>query len=104
MDKVIVDINKRCFKPHLCYTAFYVAISRVKQGADLRVLAPQPGTGHFQHLKDLVPPRELVAWMQGFDGLSGAWSAAKAKEAYGIDRATRARNAWYTAPNRPAST
>ena len=82
MDKVIVDINKRCFKPHLCYTAFYVAISRVKQGADLRVLAPQPGTGHFHHLKDLVPPRELVAWMQGFDRVSGVWSAAKAKEAY----------------------
>ena len=77
--RLVVDLNKRPFKATLTLASIYVALSRVREGAHLRMLPAQPGTG-FQHLLHLQHPKALVAWRAAYDA-NGVWQPALARTA-----------------------
>ena len=90
--RIILDLNEtpgRTVK-HLDYQSAYVGVSRVRNGADMRLLPLQPGFFAnselgLDHLKKLMPPRELVAFLKGYDPASGqamAWNPLLAAAAW----------------------
>jgi hypothetical protein len=79
--RVILDLNKRPFTPSVSFSALYVAITRVRRNADMRVLKPQPG-GNLDHLMKLAPSINLRAWLCGFRTPTGIWDQRLAKEAH----------------------
>jgi hypothetical protein len=79
--RVILDLNKRPFTPSVGFSALYVAITRVRRNADMRVLRPQPG-GNLDHLMKLAPSINLRAWLCGFRTADGRWDQNLAKDAH----------------------
>ena len=62
--KLILDLNQRPGKKlgSLCFHEFYVGLSRVKLGDDLRILPPHKENS-FEYLKKLKPPDDLIQWL-----------------------------------------
>lgn len=83
LEKVIVDVSKRPFLPHVDYHGFYVAISRVRHGSDLRIIPPacHGDDGDLDHLLQLKPWPELTAWLSAFD-TEGNWAPAHANTSH----------------------
>ena len=78
LDRVIVDLNDRPFRPAVDFFSLYVAISRVRRGCDIRVLPLQPGQLRRIRLLSLQPPEELRLWLSCFNE-SGEWCAPQAR-------------------------
>ena len=72
MGKVIIDLTQ-CVVLKL--SAVFVGLSRVRHLMDIRILAPYrdpPAGGHWQHLRKMQPPRELLLYVAGFAGAGTA--------------------------------
>ena len=76
MSKIILDLNKRPFRPQITFTSFYVGVSRVRRGIDMRILPKQFGM-NFKHLIKLQPDPNLSIWLAGFEDHTGLWNAQK---------------------------
>ena len=66
--RVILDVNRRSKNNPKCnvnFEAFYVGISRVRHGNDLR-FAPLHGTADFSHLRKLGPHADVAQYFSGF--------------------------------------
>jgi hypothetical protein len=67
VDKIILDLNNRPKQlGKLDFFGFYVGISRVRFGKNLRILPCQPDCS-FSHLKRLKPSPSLREWLQRVD-------------------------------------
>jgi hypothetical protein len=65
--KIILDINCRPTSlGSLDFHAFYVGISRVKQGTNIRIL-PCQDNKKFKHLLHLYPDENLKPWLESFE-------------------------------------
>ena len=51
--RLIVDLNHRPFPSHISYSGFYVAVSRVRNGDDLRIMPLQPNVSDLNDLASL---------------------------------------------------
>ena len=72
-ERVIIDINKRTFKPAWCFEMFLVAISRIERAQGLHLF---PLAGGFKSLDFLTKFERniyLQIWLSGFDD-NGMWS------------------------------
>ena len=74
--RLIVDLNHRPFPSHISYSGFYVAVSRVRNGDDLRIMPLQPNVSDLNYLASLQPPKQLISWLNSYDK-SGKFQAAK---------------------------
>lgn len=72
--RLILDLNKRPFKPSISYHGLYVALSRVRNSQHIRLLPLQPHAINFNYLFKLSPPKMLTDWNRGFN-LEGEWSS-----------------------------
>jgi len=79
MDRVIACLNDPCQPPKLSFEAIFVFLSRVKHGKNCRIL-PLHNGANWDHLKDLQPAKNCIAYMQGFDS-NGSWSKTRAQVA-----------------------
>jgi len=61
LDKVVLCIDERA-KVKLSFEMFFVAISRVRHGNNLRIMAPLVFGGNFGFLKDLKPNKHITEW------------------------------------------
>jgi len=77
---VILELNKRAFKPYLDFHSLYVGLTRVRQLSHLRILPCHAGAT-LDHLLLLKPPMELKCWLAGFDD-DGHWDGSVAAHAY----------------------
>ena len=76
-DRVIVSLLNRPGTPSRNdYHAVYVALSRVRDGNHLRVLANSVDDLAF--VDDLRPPLELLAFLDGYDEATGLWDGIRA--------------------------
>ena len=81
VNKLILELNQRPFKPPLTYYMLLVALSRVSSGADMRIMPLFRKEGQKVHplayLKKLRPDDNLRIWFAGFhrksDGGDGSW-------------------------------
>ncbi|KAI9551027.1 hypothetical protein GHT06_005690 [Daphnia sinensis] len=84
-NKVILQLNKRSFMPHLTFSMLYVALSRVRTSESIRLMPPHPTGPGLGYLQTLKPTEDLLTWLEGFDpddGTGSAWNIARAKEAH----------------------
>ncbi|KAK4028490.1 hypothetical protein OUZ56_017759 [Daphnia magna] len=84
-NKVILQLKKRSFIPHLTFSMLYVALSRVRTSGNIRLMPPHPTGPGLGYLQTLKPTEDLLTWLKGFgfnDGTGSAWNIARAKEAY----------------------
>ena len=51
--RLIVDLNHRPFLPQISYSGFYVAVSRIRNGDDLRIMPLQPNVSDLNDLASL---------------------------------------------------
>ncbi len=72
--KLIIDLNYRPFQPRITFSAFYVAVSRVRRSEDLRRMPNQPGTKDLNYLTALKPQKQLVTWLKGYNE-EGYWDS-----------------------------
>lgn len=82
MNKVIIVVPKRP-REMLCkmlFEIFYVGISRVEVGDDVRLLYSD--TDDLSYLCSLECSDYLKAWRKGFVKSKGVWNPEKAKRAY----------------------
>jgi hypothetical protein len=93
INKVILDLSKQPGNGNVTYSSLYVGLSRVRKGADIRLLpliqshaydllTPHRtrvahGASPLAHLLTLRQPAELGKWFGGFDEF-GEWSAVRA--------------------------
>ena len=77
-DRLAIDINLRPFLPHISFHGLYVALSRVRESSNLRIMPLQPNIQNLNHLLKLEPPEDLLAWLDGFDS-NGVWIASNSK-------------------------
>ncbi|KAI9551003.1 hypothetical protein GHT06_005559 [Daphnia sinensis] len=83
-NKIILQLNKRSFMPHLTFSMLYVALSRVRTSESIRFMPPHPTGPGLGYLQTLKPTEDLLTWLEGFDpddGTGSAWNIARAKEA-----------------------
>ncbi len=62
-----LDLRKRpgtCIKD-VTFEGMYVGWTRVRKGADIRVI-PCDNGDNFEHLRKLGPGNDLIAWLSGF--------------------------------------
>ena len=78
--KVILELNKRPFAPHLNHSMLLVAISRVTNRENLRIIPLKAGTT-LRYLGKLRPDPKLKTWMTGFDP-GGVWSAKRVEQQF----------------------
>ena len=77
--KLIVCLRKRITRPYFSLSTVYVLASRVKEGAQLRVIGLDPQRDSIDHLTSLVHPAVLGIWEASYHG--HAWSADKCQTA-----------------------
>ena len=80
-DKIILQLNKRSFVPYLIFNMLYVALSRVRKGADIRLMPPHPNNSSLDYLANLKPNEDLLTWLDAFDedvGAGASWNTEKA--------------------------
>ena len=82
MKKVIIVVPKRPreMRCRMSFEIFYVGISRVKMGDDVRLL--YSNKEDLAYLCGLECSDYLKAWRKGFSGAKGLWDGDKAKKAY----------------------
>ena len=106
MDRVIACLNDPCQPPKLSFEAIFVFLSRVKHGKNCRIL-PLHNGANWDHLKDLQPATNCIAYMQGFDS-KGSWSKTRAQEALRSitkgKKAPKKKTGKRTSPDRSSST
>ena len=71
ISKVILDLRKRpgtgAGIKDVSFEGLYVGWTRVRKGADIRVIPPQDGANDaFDHLMKLGPSAHLISWLNGF--------------------------------------
>mmetsp|Transcript_71015 Transcript_71015/g.160720 ORF Transcript_71015/g.160720 Transcript_71015/m.160720 type:complete len:230 (-) Transcript_71015:915-1604(-) len=85
MERCLPCFNKPPETPFLSYESAFVCMSRVKFSRDFKVMPLHSG-GTWDHMLDLHPPNNLVAYLNGFMA-NGTWSPHAAKAA--LDEAVR---------------
>ena len=88
VSKVILDINDKSFIPKLTLAGLYVGLTRVKKGADIRILPVKRG-GNLDYLKALKGDRKLATWLKGFTQTDDAylvWDQEKAQQEWNQER------------------
>jgi hypothetical protein len=74
LKKIIISLLNRPFPPRRNdWHAIYVALTRVRSGDDLRVLADAADLNFLDHLR---PPADLLQFIAGYDE-NGIWSRAR---------------------------
>jgi len=64
LDKLVLSLGPRSFKPHWKLSALYVLLSRVRKLAGLRLAAQVPDWSHLLQLKH---KSSMKLWMQAYD-------------------------------------
>ena len=79
---LILSIYKRGCAPEISLMALLVALSRVREGRNVRLLPPHANAGltPFAHLRNLRSSENFRIWIAGFDD-NGIWSAERASQA-----------------------
>ena len=79
---LILSIYKRGCPPEISLMALLVALSRVREGRNVRLLPPHANAGltPFAHLRNLRSSENFRIWIAGFDD-NGIWSAERASQA-----------------------
>jgi hypothetical protein len=76
VSKIILDLRKRPgSRAGICNVEFegmYVGWTRVRKGADIRVIPCGDGE-NFDHLRKLGPSNNLIAWTSGFGSSDSGW-------------------------------
>lgn len=62
----------------MSFSGLYVALSRVRDPAHLRVMPLYQTTSDLRHLRLLQPPPVLTAWQAGYDK-NGNWIPEQAR-------------------------
>ena len=75
--KVILGVNKRPFLPRLTLNMLIVALSRVEDGKNIRIL-PILTDNELDYLKDLTYDEDYEIWFNGFDD-DNIWKAEKSR-------------------------
>jgi len=75
VNKIVLELNHRPFQPQICFNSLLVAISRVTNRENLRILKARSATS-LQYLRALHPDPKLAIWLSGFDD-AGNWSAER---------------------------
>ena len=73
-DRLILDLNKRPFRPNINFHGLYVALSGVKLGSNLRILPLHHNNNNLNYLQNLKPSEHLTEWLEAFNN-NGYWSA-----------------------------
>ena len=63
-ERLILDLNKRPFSPQIEFHGLNVALSRVKQSRNLRLLPLQPFQTNLNYLLNLKPQLAITNWFQ----------------------------------------
>ena len=77
--KLILSLGPRKFPPWFVLSTIYVLASRVKLGAQIRVIGLDPQRDNVEHLTSLQHPSDLGIWEASYDGTD--WSDALRDEA-----------------------
>jgi hypothetical protein len=80
LDKLILSLGERTFKPHLSLQKLYVLVSRVRAAKDIRLLKPQDPNG-FNYIKHLQHVPALHVWNSGYNA-SRSWEDNLANAAW----------------------
>ena len=56
-DKVILQLNRRRFKPYVTFNMLVVSLSRVRKGLDIRLVPPQPGNASLDYCRVSSPAK-----------------------------------------------
>jgi len=89
LPKLLVNLNKTPHPPHITFEFAYVALTRVRCGADVRALPPPVGKT-FSHLCKLKADSKTVAWLNGFDD-HGNWNRQRSMDCLEMLQATPKR-------------
>jgi len=85
-----------------------VALSRVREGTNLRFMPLHPNVHNLSHLLGLNPPPELLAWLGGFHPSTGVWKSSSSMRllptSSAVPRVTRpgGRNASHVEQSTPS--
>ena len=77
LNEVILCIRKRCFKPSLTFNMLLMALTRVVNGDNMRILNVLENE-NLDYLKSLSYNEDLEIWLNGFDE-EGNWNAELSK-------------------------
>ena len=69
--RLILELNPRPFLPHLSFSMLLVALSRVRNSQDIRIL-PMHAGANLSYLYKLKPDHRLALWQAGYQG--GRWA------------------------------
>ena len=78
LNEVILCIRKRCFKPSLTFNMLLMALTRVVNGDNMRILNVLENE-NLDYLKSLSYNEDLEIWLNGFDE-KGNWNAELSKQ------------------------
>lgn len=85
VDKITIDFNYRPWKQQFEFHSLMVAISRVREAKNIRILEQQPGNVNSDYLIELKPNPKLVIWLAGYgkpiSGQAIKWSIKKGQTA-----------------------
>jgi len=100
LNKVILELNQRPFRPPLTFNMLLVALSRVKSREGIRIVKLAPGKD-LKYLIELKRDPDLRTWMAGFDQ-KGKWNPKISQIEGKVDPNVQSSNQLVkSAPKRP---
>jgi hypothetical protein len=79
IEKIILSLNERHFLPRLTLNMLIVALSRVKEGKNIRII-PLLSENELNYLKNLTYDEDYEIWFNGFDKLDNIWKPQKSRD------------------------
>jgi hypothetical protein len=73
LDRIIIDLNDVPYRLKVDYHGLYVALSRVRRSAHVRLMPMQLDSLSLMHLTKLQPSHDLRVWLAGFGAGDSLW-------------------------------